>query len=150
MDSIGNSNSLFFDWNFWRKVDFWKTRWFSFRNYYFLHTFTNGCYRFNYFRMVCNHRWIWGLNKKNINNLEALIFIRAFGFYKWRYKMKKRHQQKLVVLSFLLLLALNLPIVLLFDSSESFLGFPIIYIYVFSAWLFSILMSWIVVQRYYE
>lgn len=64
--------------------------------------------------------------------------------------MKKRHQQKLVVLSLLLLLALNLPIVLLFDSSESFLGFPIIYIYIFSAWLFSILMSWIVVQRYYE
>jgi hypothetical protein len=65
-------------------------------------------------------------------------------------KMKKRHQQKLVVLSLLLLLALNLPIVLLFDSSESFLGFPIIYIYIFSAWLFSVLMSWIVVQRYYE
>jgi hypothetical protein len=64
--------------------------------------------------------------------------------------MKKRHQQKLVVLSLLLLLALNLPIVLLFDSSESFLGFPIIYIYIFSAWLFSVLMSWIVVQRYYE
>jgi 1,4-dihydroxy-2-naphthoate octaprenyltransferase len=64
--------------------------------------------------------------------------------------MKKRHQQKLVVLSLLLLLALNLPIVLIFDSSESFLGFPIIYIYIFSAWLFSVLMSWIVVQRYYE
>mgnify|MGYP003503714721 FL=1 len=64
--------------------------------------------------------------------------------------MKKRHQQKLVVLSVLLLLALNLQIVLLFDSSESFLGFPIIYIYVFSVWLFSVLMSWIVVQRYYE
>ena len=64
--------------------------------------------------------------------------------------MKKRHQQKLVVLSLLLLLALNLPIVLLFDSSESFLGFPIIYIYVFSVWLFSVLMSLIVVQRYYE
>ena len=64
--------------------------------------------------------------------------------------MKKRHQQKLVVLSLLLLLALNLPLVLLFDSSESFFGFPIIYIYIFSIWLFSVLMSWIVVQRYYE
>jgi hypothetical protein len=64
--------------------------------------------------------------------------------------MKKRHQQKLVVLSLLLLLALNLPLVLLFDSSESFFGFPIIYIYIFSVWLFSVLMSWIVVQRYYE
>ena len=64
--------------------------------------------------------------------------------------MKKRHQQKLVVLSFLLLLVLNLPIVLLFDSAENVLGFPVIYIYIFSVWLFSVLMSWIVVQRYYE
>ena len=64
--------------------------------------------------------------------------------------MKKRHQQKLVVLSLLLLLVLNLPLVLLFDSAENVLGFPVIYIYIFSVWLFSVLMSWIVVQRYYE
>ena len=64
--------------------------------------------------------------------------------------MKKRHQHKLVVLSLLLVLALNLPLQLLFDSSESFLGFPIIYIYIFSVWLFSVVTSWIVVQRYYE
>ena len=64
--------------------------------------------------------------------------------------MKKRHQQKLVVLSVLLLLVLNLPIVLLFDSADNVLGFPVIYIYIFSVWLFSVLMSWIVVQRYYE
>lgn len=64
--------------------------------------------------------------------------------------MKKRHQQKLIVLSLLLLLVLNLPIVLLFDSADNVLGFPVIYIYIFSVWLFSVLMSWIVVQRYYE
>lgn len=64
--------------------------------------------------------------------------------------MKKRHQHKLVVLSLLLVLALNLPLLLLFDSSESFLGFPIIYIYIFSVWLFSVVTSWIVLQRYYE
>ena len=64
--------------------------------------------------------------------------------------MKKRHQQKLIVLSLLLLLVLNLPIVLLFDSADNVLGFPVIYIYIFSIWLFSVLMSWIVVQRYYE
>ena len=64
--------------------------------------------------------------------------------------MKKRHQQKLVVLSLLLLLVLNLPIVLLFDSADNVLGFPVIYIYIFSVWLFSVLMSWIIVQRYYE
>ena len=64
--------------------------------------------------------------------------------------MKKRHQHKLVVLSLLLVLVLNLPLLLLFDSSESFLGFPIIYIYIFSVWLFSVVTSWIVVKRYYE
>ena len=64
--------------------------------------------------------------------------------------MKKRHQQKLVVISVLLLLVLNLPIVLLFDSADSVLGFPVIYIYIFAVWLFSVLMSFIVVQRYYE
>ena len=64
--------------------------------------------------------------------------------------MKKRHQQKLVVLSLLLLLVLNLPIVLLFDCADNVFGFPVIYIYIFSVWLFSVLMSWIVVQRYYE
>lgn len=64
--------------------------------------------------------------------------------------MKKRHQQKLVVLSLLLLLVLNLPIVLLFDSADNVLGLPVFYIYIFSVWLFSVLMSWIVVQRYYE
>lgn len=64
--------------------------------------------------------------------------------------MKKRHQQKLVVLSMLLLLVLNLPILLLFDSADNVMGVPVINIYIFSVWLFSILMSWIVLQRYYE
>ena len=64
--------------------------------------------------------------------------------------MKKRHQQKLVVLSLLLILVLNLPILLLFDNADNLFGVPVIYIYIFSVWLFSVLMSWIVVQRYYE
>lgn len=64
--------------------------------------------------------------------------------------MKKRHQQKLIVLSIFLLIALNLPILLLFDSSKVLLGFPIIYIYIFSVWIFSILLSMLVVNRYYE
>jgi len=55
--------------------------------------------------------------------------------------MKQRHQQKLVIISLVLLIALNLPIVLLFDSAENFLGFPVIYIYIFSVWLFSTLLS---------
>jgi hypothetical protein len=64
--------------------------------------------------------------------------------------MKKRHQQKLIVLTITLLIAFNLPIILLFDSSAPLFGFPIIYIYIFSIWLVSILVSMLVVNRYYE
>ena len=64
--------------------------------------------------------------------------------------MKQRHQQKLVIISMILLLGLNIPIVLLFDSSGSLLGFPIIYIYIFSVWLFSVLLSFIILKRYHE
>ncbi|KIX20195.1 hypothetical protein SY27_13695 [Flavobacterium sp. 316] len=64
--------------------------------------------------------------------------------------MKKRHQQKLVVLTVFIFLALNLPLLLLFDSSDALLGIPIFYIYVFSIWSLSILISIIIVNRYYE
>lgn len=64
--------------------------------------------------------------------------------------MKKRHQQKLVIVSMVLLIGLNLPIVLLFDSSQNIVGFPVIYIYLFSIWLFSILVSLLIVKRYNE
>ncbi|WP_338378697.1 hypothetical protein [uncultured Flavobacterium sp.] len=64
--------------------------------------------------------------------------------------MKKRHQQKLIVLSIGLLIAFNIPIVLLFDTSTPLFGFPIIYIYIFSIWILSILVSLLVVNRYYE
>ncbi|WP_295337520.1 hypothetical protein [Flavobacterium sp.] len=64
--------------------------------------------------------------------------------------MKQRHQQKLVIISLVLLIALNLPIVLLFDSAESFMGFPVIYIYIFLVWLFSTLLSLLIIKRYHE
>ncbi|UFH46911.1 hypothetical protein LNP27_02435 [Flavobacterium galactosidilyticum] len=64
--------------------------------------------------------------------------------------MKKRHEQKLVILSMLILLALNIPLLLLFDSSKPLFGFPIIYIYIFSGWLFSIAISYLIIKRYYE
>ncbi len=64
--------------------------------------------------------------------------------------MKKRHQQKLVIVSMILLIGLNLPIVLLFDSTQNVVGFPVIYIYLFSIWLFSILVSLLIVKRYNE
>ncbi|MEK8181158.1 hypothetical protein WMW71_12470 [Flavobacterium buctense] len=64
--------------------------------------------------------------------------------------MKQRHQQKLVIITMVLLIGLNLPILLLFDSAEAVMGFPVIYIYIFSVWLFSILLSFIIIKRYHE
>jgi hypothetical protein len=64
--------------------------------------------------------------------------------------MKQRHQQKLVIITMVLLIGLNLPILLLFDSAQSVMGFPVIYIYIFSVWLFSILLSFIIIKRYHE
>ncbi|CCB69846.1 hypothetical protein B0A58_00840 [Flavobacterium branchiophilum NBRC 15030 = ATCC 35035] len=64
--------------------------------------------------------------------------------------MKKRHQQKLIILSVLVILALNMPLVLLFDSSKPFLGFPVVIIYIFSAWLFSIGFTFLIIKKYNE
>ncbi|MCZ8230246.1 MAG: hypothetical protein O9307_13070 [Flavobacterium sp.] len=64
--------------------------------------------------------------------------------------MKKRHQQKLVIVSIALLIGFNLPIVLLFDSAQNFLGFPVVYICFFSIWLLSIFITFLIVKRYNE
>lgn len=64
--------------------------------------------------------------------------------------MKKRHQQKLVIVSLVLFIGLNLPILLLFDSSKSVFGFPAIYIYFFSIWLASVMVSLYIVKKYNE
>lgn len=64
--------------------------------------------------------------------------------------MKKRHEQKLIIVSLMLLLGFNMPLMLLFDSAASLGGIPVIYIYFFSLWLFSILISLLVIKRYYE
>ncbi|MDR6967378.1 hypothetical protein J2X31_001389 [Flavobacterium arsenatis] len=64
--------------------------------------------------------------------------------------MKKRHEQKLIILSLLLLLCFNMPLLLIFDSSVSVMGIPLIYVYFFSLWIFSILISLLVIKRYYE
>lgn len=69
----------------------------------------------------------------------------SIGFF-----MKKRHEQKLVILSFFLLIGFNLPMLLIFDQNESFLGLPISYFYVLSLWLFSVVVAYVVIRRYYE
>ncbi|HQV37105.1 MAG TPA: hypothetical protein P5335_11975 [Flavobacterium sp.] len=64
--------------------------------------------------------------------------------------MKKRHIQKFVILSFMLWMAFNFPILLLFDSADAILGIPIIYFYIFSVWTLSIIVSFIFIKKYNE
>ena len=64
--------------------------------------------------------------------------------------MKKRHQQKLIVLSLILLCLFNFPLLLLFNSSTSFLGFPVIYFYIFFVWILDIIISYKILEKYYE
>lgn len=64
--------------------------------------------------------------------------------------MKKRHQQKLIVLTILLLSLFNIPIILLFDAEVAVFGFPLIYFYIFCIWILAIIISNIILKRFYE
>ncbi len=62
--------------------------------------------------------------------------------------MKKRHEQKLIILSMALLALFNMPFILMWEDARAVLGFPVIYIYIFSIWLFSVLVSLLIMRRY--
>ena len=64
--------------------------------------------------------------------------------------MKKRHEQKLIVLSIALFIAFNIPLVLIFNFEGALFGIPIFYLSIFSIWLVSIVISAIVLKRHYE
>ncbi|MDR6372985.1 ABC-type sugar transport system permease subunit [Chryseobacterium bernardetii] len=64
--------------------------------------------------------------------------------------MKKRHEQKLIILSVGLMVAFSIPISLLFNSDREVLGYPMILIYLFVVWMISIIISFIIVKRYDE
>jgi hypothetical protein len=64
--------------------------------------------------------------------------------------MKKRHQQKLIVLTILLLALFNIPILLLFDVEYSIVGFPLIYFYIFVIWVLAIVITNIILRRFHE
>ncbi|NND78902.1 MAG: hypothetical protein HKP42_08335 [Maribacter sp.] len=64
--------------------------------------------------------------------------------------MKKRHEQKLIILSIGMFLILNVPFLLIFNLDDSIFGIPIFYFAIFSIWLVSIIISYIVLKRYYE
>ncbi|WP_415326743.1 hypothetical protein [Chryseobacterium sp. MMS23-Vi53] len=64
--------------------------------------------------------------------------------------MKKRHEQKLIILSIGLLIAFSIPVSLLFNSDKEVFGYPMMLIYIFAVWMVSIIISFIIVKRYDE
>ncbi len=65
-------------------------------------------------------------------------------------KVKKRHQQKFVVLSVMLFLLWNVPFVSIFDGDAQFLGFPMFYVFIFGSWLVSIVVAFVILNKFYE
>ncbi|WP_296384251.1 hypothetical protein [Winogradskyella sp.] len=64
--------------------------------------------------------------------------------------MKKRHEQKLIVLSIALFMLFNIPFILIFNLEGAVFGIPTFFFSVFSIWLLSIVISFIVLKRHYE
>ena len=64
--------------------------------------------------------------------------------------MKKRHQQKLVVLGIVLFFLWNVPFVTIFDSDFQIFGFPAFYIFIFLSWLIAIIIAYGILKKFYE
>ncbi|KMQ64233.1 hypothetical protein ACM39_17055 [Chryseobacterium sp. FH2] len=64
--------------------------------------------------------------------------------------MKKRHEQKLILLSIGLLVAFSIPVSLLFSSDKEIFGYPMMLIYIFAVWMVSIIISFVIVKKYDE
>lgn len=64
--------------------------------------------------------------------------------------MKKRHEQKLIILSIGLLMAFSIPISLLFNSDREIFGYPMILIYIFAVWMISIVISFVIIKKFDE
>jgi hypothetical protein len=64
--------------------------------------------------------------------------------------MKKRHQQKLILISIVLFFLWNVPFVGIFDMEGQILGFPILYVAIFSSWLLSIIFAYIILKKFHE
>jgi hypothetical protein len=62
--------------------------------------------------------------------------------------MKKRHQQKIILISIVLILLWNIPAIMLFNSDGVILGFPVLYFFIFMTWLLAILTTYIILKKY--
>ena len=64
--------------------------------------------------------------------------------------MKKRHEQKLVLLAVGLLFVFTVPFIQVLNRGGAIGGVPCFYLFVFVVWAASILISYIVLRRHYE
>ncbi|MCP2038289.1 hypothetical protein L1282_001406 [Chryseobacterium sp. HSC-36S06] len=64
--------------------------------------------------------------------------------------MKKRHKQKLVILSITLFVMFNAPVLFLFNKTEPIWGLPMIYTYLFMVWFASSIASFLIFRKYNE
>jgi len=64
--------------------------------------------------------------------------------------LKKRHEQKLVLLGIVLLLLFNIPALLIYEGDEAYWGMPKFYLVIFSIWGLSTGISYIILRRHYE
>ncbi len=65
-------------------------------------------------------------------------------------KMKRRHQQKLIVVAVALFFLWNIPFLSIWDKNLQLLGFPVFYVYIFLTWLLAVVLCYIVLNRFYE
>lgn len=64
--------------------------------------------------------------------------------------MKKRHEQKLIILSIVAFIVMNIPFLLVFNIEGAVFGIPILYFSIFGIWLVVIIISYVVLKRHYE
>ncbi|MAD98131.1 MAG: hypothetical protein CMB99_12465 [Flavobacteriaceae bacterium] len=64
--------------------------------------------------------------------------------------MKKRHEQKLVLLAIGLLLLFNIPFVLSYSNPNLIFGIPVFYMVVFLICMVSIGISFYIIKKFHE
>jgi len=64
--------------------------------------------------------------------------------------MKKRDEQKLIVISLVLFVLLNVPFISVFDYQGHILGFPVLYFFIFLCWILVVVISYKILSKYDE
>jgi hypothetical protein len=64
--------------------------------------------------------------------------------------MKKRHEQKLVILSVALFFLFNVPFLLIYNIEGAIWGIPVLFFSIFGIWLAGVILSMVILKRHYE